>query len=176
MDSTLWGIPYSDWRIYNSFAPWIAAIATIFISSIALWLATKDKYIRLKLNMSIAYYTGPNYNPTLKQMISISILNKGIRKATINNLGFYINSKTYQMLPSKNHLNSEYPITLSDGESANYYLENSDFLEVMNRFNNGKLKGIKIFTMSSTGKMCKKRLTKGVKNVINTELKRDISR
>lgn len=169
MDSTFVGIDYNTWRFINSFAPWLAAFATLTAVLVALYLARKDKFIKLRITTEVSLIQGGGRYAGLPQYISIIIVNQNIRRAIIQYYGFYVKSETYQIIPLDDGISSTCPITLNDGESARYMLENKDFLEAADKLNKGKLKGLKVYVKTSSGELFTNKLSKSVVNILKSE-------
>lgn len=121
MDSTLWGIPYSDWRIYNSFAPWLSAVGTLIAVGVALFIFRKEK--SLKLGFDVMMYTDSIIEESGKKWetgIMLLVTNYGLRSVMIDGITLICEGthcgaeyKTYKVYKGYENL----PVLISEQES-----------------------------------------------------------
>ena len=52
--------PCPTWECVNSFAAWLAAIGTILITGLALWLSVRDRRINLRSAMTLGLLPSSN--------------------------------------------------------------------------------------------------------------------
>lgn len=59
------------WKFVNSFAPWLSAIGTLSAVIVAIYLARRDKFVRLKCAAGIRMLIGPDFpkHPELIQFL-----------------------------------------------------------------------------------------------------------
>ncbi|MBS1516630.1 MAG: hypothetical protein JSS91_00925 [Bacteroidetes bacterium] len=161
---------WDNWKFFNTFAPWLSAIGTLTVAYLTYrYIIRTEKIIILSIetDVSLLQFVGINYIP---QKISITVTNKNMRKATIQHFGFYINGLTYQLIPRADGVSSICPITLQDGESAIYVMDNLDFIEAINKINNGQVETLKVYVKTSTGKIFTNKISNGVINVLKSEI------
>ncbi|MCL1066888.1 hypothetical protein L2735_08725 [Shewanella olleyana] len=132
----------TTWECVNSFAAWFAAIATIIISSLALWLSVKDRMVRLEATFwnSLVAYNNPTIPDTW--FYALTCVNLGYRPVTITNyhwklFQFPFTKKT--KIVTNGHkfieaaqLSTKLPADLADGKQAVFYLP-STFFEQLDR-------------------------------------------
>ena len=127
----------STWECINSFSGWISAIGTILVSALALWLAWKDKILRLSTTFSY----GCIKNEIVNEFVWIlNFVNKGARPVTVT--GFYFLYKAfpmskYQKLLTFPHyddrlgyLCKQLPCKLDDGQSGNIFYADDFFAKL----------------------------------------------
>jgi hypothetical protein len=126
----------SLWLFINSFAEWLSAIGTIAAVIVALYLARRDSRIRLKVVVGIRRILqhGVKERP---EFFNIEVTNMGRRPANIINLvlrdGLRFRVRRVGlgcqivMIPPANEWSSRVPITLSDGERADYFVPWPEF-------------------------------------------------
>lgn len=135
MDSTLWGIPYSEWRFINSFAPWLSAITTIFAVIIAFIIFRKDKFMLLKFEMMV--YTEKLDEGTEQQRfdhgICLYIINDGFRVVIVNQIDL-IHEKCF-LMTAKQKIHKVYgenlkvPIPILGQENVIVYFNKDEFID-----------------------------------------------
>ena len=117
------------WECINSFSSWLSAIGTILISGLALWLAWKDRLIRVRAYFNFGLTVGENPNLLNKEVYILEITNIGHRTATITNYEWRIRKWpsfwrwnrfiTFpQMDREVQHLCSTFPLELTDGKKG----------------------------------------------------------
>lgn len=122
------------WYFINSFAPWLSAIGTIFAVIISLYLALRNDSVRLKVAFNISEILNEGEKlGTGEEYFWITVTNMGRRAATLNSIYFKCSpfKKEYGvMLPPHNSFSSRLPVTINDGQSANYAFPIKEFLEI----------------------------------------------
>jgi hypothetical protein len=121
------------WRFVNSFAPWLSAIGTLSAVIVAIYLARRDKFVRLKCVAGIRMLMGPDF-PNHPELISISITNIGMRKAKIDGLSMkigVIKPIFLELIPPRDDRSSSpLPVVLGDGDRASYHFALDLFSDV----------------------------------------------
>ena len=114
----------NTWRLINSFAPWLSAFGTLAAVVTSLYLARRADRIRLRLAIGIrilAVQGGGSGHGT--ELVFLTITNTGRRSVTITHLFWkplpWRKSGILWVAP-QNAYSSSFPITLNDGEAANY--------------------------------------------------------
>jgi hypothetical protein len=118
------------WRFINTFAPWAAALGTFSAVVVSLYLARKSNRIDLEVRAGIRSVgfiggrpiTGSRF-PEPPQLVWFGITNVGPRSATVTSIYWrpiFWRKSGYLVLPAQNEYSSVFPITLDDGEAANY--------------------------------------------------------
>jgi hypothetical protein len=121
------------WRFINTFAPWLAALGTFSAVVVSLYLARKSNQIELEVRAglrNIAFIEGMpvagpppgNFQPA-PLLVWVGITNLGRRSAHI--VSVYWKPLPWRKrgivwFPPQNNYSSRFPITLDDGQSANY--------------------------------------------------------
>jgi hypothetical protein len=148
------------WQFINSFAPWLSATGTISAVVMSLYLATRDKKIRLKVNAGLRKLVMPGQKLAQgTDIVSITVTNVGYRAATINSLywkvGFFKKAHIVQMPENLSAL----PTKLADGDEASFPLnlplwakDIGGFLDVIpSSFPKIGVKSIKIGACTTSG-------------------------
>ena len=112
------------WDFINSFAPWLAALGTIAAVVTSLYLARRSDRISLELSLGIRILVvqggGPGHST---EFVSLTVTNLGRRAGTLIQLFWKIvpwRGGGFIWVAPENAVSSPLPITLHDGESANY--------------------------------------------------------
>jgi hypothetical protein len=121
------------WQFVNTFAPWLSAFGTIAAVITALHLARRADKIQLQLRVGIRIVAvqggGGDHG---REYVWVSITNLSRRKANITHLFWkpvpWRKSGLIWIAP-QNQYSSKFPITIDDGESANYALPVDEFRE-----------------------------------------------
>jgi len=177
------------WEFINTFAPWLSAIGTLAVVIVSLYLARRDKTIRLEVSAGHRLMVVPGQQIEPTEWLMIRIINIGHREAQITNVGwkvgFFKKQHAIQMNfdtpPGQSGISSPIPVRLKDGEEANYYipLKTSEmdwiremmidtFLQphpkIRSRF-------LKIQAFTSVGNVFQARTEKGLRKKILEEIK-----
>lgn len=130
-----------SWQCINSFAPWFTALGTITISGLSLWLAIKDKLVRVSGIFRLAMIPSDVTNTTIinRNVFVLNFVNVGIRKVKITNFMMCIHSglfkKNYLVLfpqldESLKHINPNFPIQLDEMDSKDLFFDENFFLNL----------------------------------------------
>nr|WP_320165904.1 hypothetical protein [uncultured Methylophaga sp.] len=129
------------WKFINTFAPWFSAIGTISAVILSLYLARRDKNVRLEVSAGHRLIISPGDSEPFPEYLSIYVVNVGHREAQLTNIGWKVGifKKRYAVQSTINDgLSSPLPVRLKDGEEAKYLIplndENDwlkDFIEKM---------------------------------------------
>jgi hypothetical protein len=131
-------IPACDsWQCYNSFALWISSIGTVVISSLALWLSVKDRFLRMDASFKIGTIGGKDPNRLDTLVYILSFTNVGARPITVTNYEWRIPlSKkgigkhiTNPYNGSFGHRCTKFPVQLTDGQSG-YLFHDKNFFQL----------------------------------------------
>lgn|SRR5690606_2045945 len=178
--------PCNTWQCINSFAPWLSALGTIFISGLALWLSIRDKFIRLNANYSGGLV--PSYDPTKLDtyVYVLDFVNVGARDVQVVNFEWHwkhvplLKKQRTFIQPYLDHrvakFCSQFPMRLTDGESARLFFS-ADFIEKLDEPENfifpaSKLKAFfriftsEIYLCTSVGKKVKVSMKSGMRREI----------
>lgn len=139
--------PCLDWNCINSFADWVSAIGTIFISGVSLWLAYKDRLIRIDGAFDVGMIPSDTYNNNIldRNVFILSFVNIGRRKVKIENfkiclkVGLFKKNYAYlfpQYEASLKLINPQFPIRLDEMEKANVFFDENFFINL--QFNNNQ--------------------------------------
>jgi hypothetical protein len=121
--------------IYKTFAPWLSATGTVSAVVVSLYLATRDKRIRLKVNAGLRKLVMPGQKLSQgTDIVSITVTNVGYRAATINSLywrvGFFKKAHIVQMPENLSAL----PTKLADGDESSFPLNLSSWAKDIDGF------------------------------------------
>lgn len=140
------------WRFINTFAPWLAALGTLAAVVTALYLARRSERISLKVSLGIRKVAveGGTFGES-PSFVWAGITNLGRRTATLTTLWFRPSlwgKAGAVWLAPRNALSSPFPITLGDGQSANYALPvdefQKNFEEIVRGWVSGKLGRVRL--------------------------------
>jgi hypothetical protein len=113
------------WRFINTFAPWFSAVGTLSAVVLSLYLARRDKNVRLKVSAGHRIIVGPGSQEPYPEYLSIYIVNIGHRDAQIINIGWKVGifKKRYAVQSAINDgMSSTIPVRLKDGEEAKFLI------------------------------------------------------
>lgn len=141
------------WEFINSFAPWFSAFGTLTAVILAIYLARRDKNIRLEISA-------------------------GHREAQIVNIGwkigFFKKEYSIQTLIPNDQISSPMPVRLKDGEEAKYFIPlNEETKWIENIIQKSlqpnpriKISFMKLQVFTSVGKTFNSRIENGLKKRI----------
>ena len=115
------------WECVNSFANWLAALGTIFISGLALWLSVRDRAINLKADFNTALLPKDDPKVLETHVFALSFTNQGPRTVTVNNfvLSLPFSKKVIYIFPwmdsRVSHFCSKLPAELLDGKTGHIF-------------------------------------------------------
>lgn len=117
----------TTWECVNSFANWLAAVGTIFISGLALWLSVRDRMVNMRAEFNIGLVAGDNPTIIDREVYILSFTNIGPRPITVTNhcwsLPFF--KGIIFLMPNMDrqlgHLCSKLPLELSDGKEGHAF-------------------------------------------------------
>jgi hypothetical protein len=176
------------WRFINTFAPWFSAIGTISAVVTSLYLAKKSGRVHLKVDAGVR--TIIQQGIPSKDFVTIMVVNKGHRTATIQSVGWKLGffRKTYFIqMPGPPILSSKLPQKLEDGESARYFFsiepEGGDgwreqFKKALDKFKFPTLMAhsMKAQVHTSVGKTFEARIEKSLRDLLLTEKQAKVKR
>jgi hypothetical protein len=123
----------STWECVNSFANWLAAIGTIFISSLALWLSVRDRMINMKVDLTLGLIPNENRSILDRIVFIISFTNVGPRPVIVVNHAWSLPfSRGVIFLmpdldPQLGSLCAKLPLELSDGKGGHVFFDENFF-------------------------------------------------
>lgn len=131
----------TTWECINSFASWLAAIGTIIISGLALWLSWRDNLIRVKASFDYGLLPGEDPRVLDREMYVLEFTNIGRRTVSLTNYEWRIRRWswvwkykrwiTFPYLDSEiGHLCSKFPVELHDGKAGHIFHKASFFNEL----------------------------------------------
>ena len=159
------------WEFINSFAPWLSAFGTLAAVITSLYLARRYDRIALKIKLGIrkAAVLRKDGLEHSEELVWLNITNLGRRSTTITNLHWQPvpwSKKGIIWLAPQNKYSSKFPVSLSDGEDANFALPLEEFRENFKDFAHELFSGIngavrlsllKMSVHTSTGAVFKRR-------------------
>lgn len=113
------------WKFINTFAPWLSAIGTLSAVALSLYLARRDKNIRLEVSAGHRIVVGPGSQEPYPEYLSIYVVNVGHRDAQITNIGWKVGvfRKHHAVQSTINDgISSTIPVRLKDGEEAKFLI------------------------------------------------------
>lgn len=126
----------TTWECVNSFSNWAAALGTIFISAIALWLSLKDRMINMRATFDTVLTSGANPNVLDRHGFMLSFTNVGPRPITVTGHTWSIPFQKHQLFfmpqmePGTAHLNSRLPVEITDGKEGHLFYKENFFSEL----------------------------------------------
>jgi hypothetical protein len=108
------------WKFINTFAPWLSAVGTLSAVATSLWLAQRDRRIRLAVRASLRIQLlrggGPGHGD---RFLSVNVVNRGRRAATISGIGWRFGlPRRHEFLAD--HQGTTLPAKLEDGDEAEF--------------------------------------------------------
>ena len=166
------------WKFINTFPPWLSAMGTLAVVVVSLYLARRDKKIRLEVSAGhrLMVIPGQKIKPT--DWLVLKIVNIGHREAQIINIGwkigFFKKQHSIQMNFDNAGLSSPIPVRLKDGEVARFYIPldlesnwiNSFIKDYLQPHPKTRSRYIKILAFTSVGDVFKSRIEKGLRKKI----------
>ena len=169
----------STWECINSFANWLGAVGTIFISWLAFWLSVRDRMINMKATFNTGLIPGENPYMVNREVYILSFTNIGPRQITVTNhiwsfpfvkgFTFLMPHLDYQL----GHLNSKLPLELSDGKEGFFIYANNFFSKLseperalfhQNRFIAWlRIRLFNIYISTTVGKRVKVKISSGAR-------------
>lgn len=113
------------WRFINTFAPWLSAAGTFSAVALSLYLARRDKNVRLKVSAGHRIIVGPGSREPYPEYLSIYVVNIGHRDAQVINIGWKVGlfKKQYAVQSTMNDgMSSNIPVRLRDGDEAKFLI------------------------------------------------------
>lgn len=124
----------TTWECVNSFANWLAAVGTILITGLALWLSVRDRRINLKAALTLGLIPSSNPDVLDRAVFILSFTNVGPRPVTVTNhcwvlpfvkgiifLQPYRDSRVASLC-------SKLPLELTDGKEGHVFYPDDFFL------------------------------------------------
>lgn len=130
------------WKFVNTFAPWLSAIGTLSAVTLSLYLARRDKNIRLKVSAGHRIIVGPGSQEPYPEYLSIHVVNVGHRDAQIINIGWKVGilQKRYAVQSTvQDRISSSIPVRLKDGEEAKFLIPLNAETDWLREFGNKML-------------------------------------
>lgn len=115
----------ATWQFINTFADWFAAAGTIAAVVVAIYLARRDKTVRLSINAGVRLIVTPGLKGPHPEYLSITAVNIGHRGAQITNIGWSVGLfKRQNGIQStiQDGISSPIPVRLKDGEEARWMI------------------------------------------------------
>ena len=122
LSNTVRGRNYMDratWQFINSFSSWLSAIGTVAAVIVALYLARRDKRIRLEVSAGIRLIVTQGIKGNPPEFLTIRVTNIGHREAQLTNIGWkigFFRKKHAVQTTIRDGISSELPLRLKDGE------------------------------------------------------------
>ena len=165
----------ATWQFINTFADWFSAFGTISAVVVALYLARRDKSIRLEVFAGHRLLITPGQSESPPEYVCIGIVNVGHRETQITNIGWkvgFLKKKFAIQTVMRDGISSPLPIRLRDGDEARYYIPLQgdlrwlvDFAEKMLQPNpKMRLRFLRIQVFTSVGTSFDVKIEKGLRN------------
>lgn len=107
------------WKFINTFAPWLSAIGTLAAVATSLWLAQRDRRIRLAVRASLRIQFmrggGPGHGD---RFVSVNVINRGRRTANVSGIGWRLGLVNRREFLVPDYQGSTLPAKLEDGDEA----------------------------------------------------------
>jgi len=177
----------TTWQFINSFSSWLSAIGTVAAVIVALYLARRDKRIRLQVSAGIRLIVTQGIKGKHPDFLTIRVTNIGHREAQLTNIGWkvgFFRKKHAVQTTMRDGISSDLPVRLKDGEEASYYipLDNrninwmEDFVkDFMSKYPTIISRSIKIIADTSVGTKFESRIEKGLRDRLVKVAKKSFS-
>ncbi len=133
------------WLFINSFAPWLAAAGTVAAVITSLYLSRRGDRISLKLSVGIReLVVSKEGSGHTTDVLWFNVTNLGRRSATLTQLYWKTNplrKPGFVWVAPRNSYSSEFPVTLKDGDTANYVMPLDEFENNVAPYMKKKLSG-----------------------------------
>lgn len=161
------------WEFINTFSPWLSAVGTLAAVLVSLYLAGRDKRIKLKVCAGYRLLVTQGLSSESSDYLAIQIVNIGHREAQITGIGWKVGlfKKQYGVQTiMADGISSTMPVRIRDGEEANYFIPLEGDLSWLNDFVNNflqpnpesRLKYVKVQAFTSVGKKFETKIEKGL--------------
>lgn len=173
------------WRFINSFAPWFSALGTISAVVVAIYLARRDKTVRLEVSAGHRLIVTPGTPTPWPEYLCIKVVNVGHRDAQVTNVGWKVGilRKRYAVQTTINDgMSSAIPVRLRDGEEAKYYIplnDETNWLEDFGRkmlrpFPSLQVRFVRVQAFTSIGKTYEAPIEPGLREKLIEAVKRSV--
>jgi hypothetical protein len=169
------------WKFINTFAPWLSAIGTISAVIFSLYLARRDRNVRLKITAGHRLIVTPGTIGPHPEYLVINVVNIGHREARLINIAWKVGllHKEYGVIVRFDSLSSPMPTQLKDGEEANYILPLDMKADWIQNFIKGFLfpfhrirsRFIKVEVRTSIGKNFTQKIERGLRKILLDSVK-----
>lgn len=115
-------------QLWVAIGTWLASLATLGASIVALYLARRVERIRLKVHVGIRELILGDGSPA-RQHVCIDVTNLGDQPVTVNSVGWAVGKgkrRKYCLQPVSGIYTSHYPIELDHGKNANFMVSFND--------------------------------------------------
>lgn len=171
------------WRFINSFAPWLSAFGTISAVVLSLYLATRDRKVRLEVSAGYRVVLTPGNPSSQRGVLGIYIVNVGHREAQVINVGWKVGIFRKRLAIQqieRDGLSSTMPVRLKDGEEARYYLQLNDedrwsekfVQQMLQPFPKLQARFVTVVAYTSVGRTFEARIEKGLQKQLIATVER----
>lgn len=134
------------WKFINTFASWLSALGSLAAVITSLYLARRSDQIRLRISAGVRILVSEGDTPGSRpEYVWVSITNISRRATTLTNLSWKFRlpymKGVYIWNAPRNPFSSALPITLNDGQTANYALGVKEFSEKFSEYARSELSG-----------------------------------
>ena len=109
------------WRFINTFAPWVSGIGSLAASTVALYLARRQRRVHLHVYFTVRIQMDPETpHATSPRFAYIDVTNRGARRAVVHSVGFsfgWLRKKEF-ILPALE--GPQLPVKLEDGDTVSF--------------------------------------------------------
>lgn len=117
------GLSKEEWQFVNSFSDWVAAVGTVAAVITSLYLARASQRLRLRVYAGHRIIVGGQKQENYPEFLTIGVVNKGSRVATVDNVGWRVGFFRKQhmiQVVTGGTMSSPLPVTLGDGGTAQW--------------------------------------------------------
>lgn len=164
-----------EYKLWSLLGTWVASLGTVGAVITALFLAGREKRIKLSVGAGHRIILRLGTNPNPPEYCSIYVTNTGIRKANIVSIGWkigYEKPRTFIQTPDFNPQSSQLPVELGDGQEARYMIPLKDhtgnndwlnqFLPYFGRRPELDIRSMKVQVYTSIGKVFESKIERGL--------------
>jgi len=115
-------------QIWVAIGTWLAAIATVIASVVALHLASRSERVRLKVYVGLREIVRGDGSPS-EEHLCFDVTNLAERPVTVNSIGWVVGTgkrRKYCLQPESGPYTSRYPIELAHGKNAKFMVSFQD--------------------------------------------------
>lgn len=131
-------------QVWVAVGTWLAGLATLAATVVALRLARQGQRIQLKVHVGIRELYVGDGTPA-QDHVCIDVTNLGDRPVTVNTVGWAVGKgkrRKYCIQPTSGRYTSQYPVELAHGKNAKFMVSFTDTPSWANHFATGFIENL----------------------------------